>query len=79
MNAKADGRSVEIWDAVEIRRRRAKYREENSKTFVALDLPRGGSAFVVFAAADAAIKEEPAERGASAAMPIAGAPRTTIC
>ena len=72
LNAKADGRSVEIWDAVEIRRRRAKCREANSKTFVALDLPRGGSAFVVFAAADAAIKEEPAESGASAVMPIAG-------
>lgn len=48
-NAAANGRAVEVWDAVNATRRAAKVcGEADGKTRVALDLPVGGSCFVVF-------------------------------
>lgn len=72
LNAKIAGRSVEIWDPVAVIRKRAKCREKGDKTIVELDLPRGGSAFVVFVAmAEDAIKEgDVADAGTSETLPI---------
>lgn len=50
LNASCEGRSVEIWDAVACGRARCPHRAaSNGKTRVSLDLPVGGSCFVVFA------------------------------
>ena len=49
LNAVAGGRAVEVWDPVAVTRRTAEASEANGRTQVRLDLPRGGSAFVVFA------------------------------
>ena len=49
LNAAVNGRDVEIWDAVTCGRARCPHRaESNDKTRVSLDLPVGGSCFVVF-------------------------------
>lgn len=48
LNAVAGGRAVEVWDPVAVTRRTAAAEEADGKTRVRLDLPRGGSAFVVF-------------------------------
>ncbi len=51
LNASSEGREVEIWDAVTGRAcRPATAVCANGKTRVPLDLPKGGSCFVVFAA-----------------------------
>ena len=53
LNTAIDGRSVEIWDAVSVKRTAAAATEAaGGKTRVSLDLPIGGSCFVVFAARD---------------------------
>ena len=49
LNAVAGGRAVEVWDPVAVTRRAANATETDGRTAVRLDLPRGGSAFVVFA------------------------------
>jgi hypothetical protein len=50
LNAAANGRVVEIWDAVTVRRATSQVAAVcgNGKTRVSLDLPIGGSCFVVF-------------------------------
>ena len=49
LNASCEGRTVEIWDAVACGRARCPHRAApNDKTRVSLDLPMGGSCFVVF-------------------------------
>ena len=49
LNASCEGRTVEIWDAVKCGRARCPHRAaSNGKTRVSLDLPIGGSCFVVF-------------------------------
>ena len=48
LNAVAGGRAVEVWDPVAVTRRAADAVEVGGRTAVRLDLPRGGSAFVVF-------------------------------
>ena len=49
LNAPCEGRTVEIWDAVTAARKCATFRPLGvSRTFVDLDLPVGGSCFVVF-------------------------------
>jgi hypothetical protein len=49
LNTAISGRSVEIWDAVSVKRTAAVATETSSgKTRVSLDLPIGGSCFVVF-------------------------------
>ena len=53
LNAGLDGRAAEIWDAVTATRKPADATGDGSgKTRVKLDLPVGGSCFVVLAAAD---------------------------
>ena len=50
LNTAINGRSVEIWDAVSVKRTASDATEsDGGKTRVALDLPMGGSCFVVFA------------------------------
>ena len=50
LNASCEGRTVEIWDAVKCGRARCPHRAaSNGKTRVSLDLPIGGSCFIVFA------------------------------
>ena len=52
LNAALNGRRVELWDAVDVRRHPlvAKATDDGDKTVVTLDLPKGGSCFVVFTA-----------------------------
>ena len=53
LNTAISGRSVEIWDAVSVTRTATDATEvTGGKTRVALDLPMGGSCFVVFAPRD---------------------------
>ncbi|MBE6397303.1 MAG: hypothetical protein E7046_09895 [Lentisphaerae bacterium] len=50
LNTAANGRSVEVWDAVSVKRTAVAATDAgDGKTRVALDLPIGGSCFVVFA------------------------------
>ena len=49
LNASCEGRTVEIWDAVTGGRARCPQRAVGDKTCISLDLPVGGSCFVVFA------------------------------
>ena len=49
LNASCEGRTVEVWDAVTAGRARCPQRAVDGKTRVSLDLPVGGSCFVVFA------------------------------
>ena len=49
LNASCEGRTVEIWDAVTGVRARCPQRAVGDKTCISLDLPVGGSCFVVFA------------------------------
>ena len=49
LSAVASGRAAEVWDPVAVTRRAADATETDGRTTVRLDLPRGGSAFVVFA------------------------------
>ena len=49
LNASCEGRTVEVWDAVTCCRARCHQRAVGDKTRVSLDLPVGGSCFVVFA------------------------------
>ena len=51
LNATSEGRTVELWDAVTCGRARCPQRAVGRKTRVTLDLPVGGSCFVVFAPA----------------------------
>ena len=49
LNASCEGRTVEIWDAVTTTRKGATFRPiDGNRTFVDLDMPIGGSCFVVF-------------------------------
>ena len=48
LNASCEGRTVEMWDAVTGGRARCPQRAVGDKTRVSLDLPVGGSCFVVF-------------------------------
>lgn len=66
---RADGRAVEVWNAVDGSRAAARWTAcADGRTAVALDLPKGGSAFVVF-------RPAPVEAAAPAA---ARAPLKTI-
>ena len=49
LNTELNGRTVEIWDAVTGERGTGNGERADGKTRVALDLPKGGSCFVVFA------------------------------
>lgn len=51
VNAPLTGRSVEVWDAVAVTRRKAEVvSQTDDATTVLLDLPKGGSCFLVFQA-----------------------------
>ena len=63
LNAVASGRAVEVWDPVAVTRRAADASEAGGRTAVRLDLPRGGSAFVVFADKPARPQGAPKTRG----------------
>jgi hypothetical protein len=65
LNAPLEGRRVEIWDAVSVRRTAALASEAvGGKTRVRLDLPTGGSAFAVFLS-DGALRSDRLNDGAA--------------
>ena len=78
LNAVADGRAVEVWDPVSVTRRAADVSAEaGGRTAVRLDLPRGGSAFVVFT--DKPLGTDPAATvGTGPTAPLGTGPRPSL-
>ena len=72
LNAKCEGRKVELWDVVTATRKDATAQAlADGKTRVSLDLPVGGSAFVVFAP-DGSNPVNPVRPVQNGSTPIAG-------
>ena len=76
-NASCEGRTVELWDAVTGGRARCPQRAVGGKTRISLDLPVGGSCFVVFSPAGSSVPLD-RERVGRASLPADAIPVTNV-